>query len=331
MEGGELRGGLAALRVTAIPHEARTGSVAPRMSDAIEVEALTKRFGGVRAVDDLSFSVRTGVVTGFLGPNGAGKTTTLRIVLGLARPTSGTVLVQGRPYAELEHPGRVVGASLERAGFHPGRSGRDHLRALCAMADLPAARADEVLAQVDLAGKAGRRRVGGYSLGMRQRLHLAASLLGDPAILILDEPANGLDPQGIRWLRDFLRSLAAEGRAILVSSHVLAEVAQTAHEVVVISRGRSVAQAPLAELLAGRGGGMRIAGPDAARLAGLLREGGTQVDEAGEGAFAVHGLEGEAIGRAIAEHQTVISELSPIGSSLEDVFFELTGEESAPG
>src|SRR4051812_24974143 len=218
------------------------------MSDAIEVEALTKRFGSVRAVDDLSFSVRAGVVTGFLGPNGAGKTTTLRLVLGLARPTSGRALVQGRPYARLEQPARVVGASLERAGFHPGRSGRGHLRALCAMARLPASRADEVLAVVDLAGKPGRRRVGGYSLGMRQRLHLAASLLGDPAILILDEPANGLDPQGIRWLRDTLRGLAAEGRTVLVSSHVLAEVAQTADDVVVIARGRLVDQGPVARL-----------------------------------------------------------------------------------
>ena len=296
---------------------------------AVEIRGLSKRYGQTLAVDDLSFTVEPGRIVGFLGPNGAGKTTTLRALLGLIVPTAGSATVEGRPFAELEDPARTVGAVLDGGMLHPGRSGRNHLRMLARSAGIPASRADELLETVGL-GKAARRRAGGYSLGMRQRLGLAAALLGDPRVLILDEPANGLDPQGIRWLRDFLRSLAAEGRAILVSSHVLAEVAQTAHEVVVISRGRSVAQAPLAELLAGRGGGMRIAGPDAARLAGLLREGGTQVDEAGEGAFAVHGLEGEAIGRAIAEHQTVISELSPIGSSLEDVFFELTGEESAP-
>jgi ABC-2 type transport system ATP-binding protein len=328
MEGGELRGGLAALRVTAIPHEARTGSVAPRMSDAIEVEALTKRFGGVRAVDDLSFSVRTGVVTGFLGPNGAGKTTTLRIVLGLARPTSGTVLVQGRPYAELEHPGRVVGASLERAGFHPGRSGRDHLRALCAMADLPAARADEVLAQVDLAGKAGRRRVGGYSLGMRQRLHLAASLLGDPAILILDEPANGLDPQGIRWLRETLRGLAAEGRTVLVSSHVLSEVAQTADDVVVIARGKLVDQGPVEKLSGGPAQAVVVRAAED-RLAGLAAalEAAGAVVEPREGWLRVREADAPRVGEVALAQGVPLHALYEERRSLEDVFLELTATE----
>jgi ABC-2 type transport system ATP-binding protein len=200
---------------------------------------------------------------------------------------------------------------------------------LARSARIPRTRVDELLTLVGL-GDAADRRAGGYSLGMRQRLGLAAALLGDPRVLVLDEPANGLDPQGIRWLRDFLRSLAAEGRAVLVSSHVLAEVAQTAHEVVVISRGRSVAQAPLEELLATRAGGMRVAGPDVGRLAELLQAGGAAVDAAGDGTVVVHDLGGEEIGRAIAEHGIVISELSPVGSSLEEIFFELTGEESAP-
>jgi ABC-2 type transport system ATP-binding protein len=296
----------------------------------VEIMGLSKRYGSTLAVDDLSFTVEPGRIVGFLGPNGAGKTTTLRALLGLISPTAGSATVEGVPFAQLPDPARTVGAVLDGGMLHPSRSGRNHLRMLARSARIPDSRVDELLETVGL-GAAANRRAGGYSLGMRQRLGLAAALLGDPRVLVLDEPANGLDPQGIRWLRDFLRSLAAEGRAVLVSSHVLAEVAQTAHEVVVISHGRSVAQAPLAELLAGRGGGMRIAGPDAARLAELLRAGGAQVDDAGEGAFAAHGLEGEAIGRVIAEHGVVISELSPIGSSLEDVFFELTGQESAPG
>jgi ABC-2 type transport system ATP-binding protein len=217
---------------------------------AIETAGLTKRYGPVTAVEDLTFAVRDGAVTGFLGPNGAGKTTTLRMILALARPTAGHATVLGRPYAQLEDPVRTVGANLEIAGAHPGRKGRDHLRALAAMASLPLSRVDEVLKLVELDG-AGNRRAGKYSLGMRQRLGLAATLLGDPAVLILDEPANGLDPQGIRWLRDFLRSMAAEGRTVLVSSHVLAEVAQTVDDVVVIHRGKLVDQGPVARLTAG--------------------------------------------------------------------------------
>jgi ABC-2 type transport system ATP-binding protein len=217
---------------------------------AIETAGLTKRYGDVTAVDDLTFSVRDGAVTGFLGPNGAGKTTTLRMILALARPTAGHATVKGRPYRELEHPARTVGANLEIAGAHPGRKGRDHLRALAGMASLPRSRVDEVLRLVELEGAAGRR-AGKYSLGMRQRLGLAATLLGDPEVLILDEPANGLDPQGIRWLRDFLRGMASEGRTVLVSSHVLAEVAQTVDDVVVIHRGRLVDQGPVSRLTAG--------------------------------------------------------------------------------
>jgi ABC-2 type transport system ATP-binding protein len=217
--------------------------VAPVLS-AIE---LTKRFGEVSAVIDLSFDLDAGSVTGFLGPNGAGKTTTLRMLLGLARPTHGSALVFGRPYAELERPATRVGAVLDAADLHPGRTGRDHLRVLARAAGIPASRADEVLALVDLRG-AGDRRVSGYSLGMRQRLSLAAALIGDPELLILDEPVNGLDPAGVRWVRDFLRGYAAEGRTVLVSSHHLAEVAQTVQQVVVIDRGRLVMTSPLSKL-----------------------------------------------------------------------------------
>src|SRR5829696_9930817 len=296
---------------------------------AIEVAGLTKQYGPVRAVDDLSFEVRSGAVTGFLGPNGAGKTTTLRMVLGLARPTAGHATVMGRPYTDLDEPARTVGANLEIAGAHPGRSGRDHLRSLAAMAGLSRGRVEEVLELVELREPAGRR-AGKYSMGMRQRLGLAATLLGDPGVLELDEPANGLDPQGIRWLRDFLRSMAAEGRTVLVSSHVLAEVSQTADDVVVIAHGRSVAQAPLAELTARAGGGMRVAGPDAGRLGELLRADGADVSSDGDRAILVRGRSGDDIGRMIAGGGIHISELAPMGSSLEEIFFELTGAEGGP-
>ena len=202
----------------------------------IEVDHLTKRFRNTLAVDDLSFNVREGSITGFLGPNGAGKTTTLRVVLGLVRPTSGSARILGHPYRALETPTSEVGAVLEASSFHPGRSGRNHLRVVGAASGLPRSRVDEVLEIVGLSGDAGRR-VGGYSLGMRQRLSLAAALLGDPRVFVLDEPANGLDPQGIRWLRELLQSLAREGRTILISSHVLAEVEQIVDEVVIIHRG----------------------------------------------------------------------------------------------
>ncbi len=297
------------------------------MAHAIEVTGLTKRFGETTAVDDLSFSVAGGRVVAFLGPNGAGKTTTLRALLGLINPTSGAATIEGSAYAQLADPVRTVGAMLDGGMLHPGRKGRDHLRTLARAAGLPDARVDELLELVGL-GDAGRKRTKGYSLGMRQRLGLAATLLGDPRVLVLDEPANGLDPQGIRWLRDFLRGLAAEGRAVLVSSHVLAEVAQTADEVVVIHTGRSVAQAPLDELLAqsAAAGGMRVAGPDVGRLAELLRADGADVraDGADDGSILVADRDGEQIGRAIAEHSVVISELRPLGQSLEEVFFELT-------
>src|SRR5215218_2474943 len=213
----------------------------------VQAQGLTKRYGGRAAVDDLSFTVRPGRVTGFLGPNGAGKTTTLRMLLGLVRPTAGAATIGGRRYVELPQPLRSVGAVLEASNFHPGRSGRDHLRILAPSAAASAGRVEEVLHLVGL-DQSAHRRAGGYSLGMRQRLGLAAALLGDPRVLVLDEPANGLDPEGIRWLRGYLRTLAAQGRTVVVSSHVLSEVQQTVDDVVIIANGRLVHSSSLAEL-----------------------------------------------------------------------------------
>lgn len=291
------------------------------MGHAIEVAGLSKRFGATTAVQDLSFTVDTGRIVGFLGPNGAGKTTTLRMALGLVRPTAGAATINGVPYVSLDDPVRTVGAVLDGGALHPGRSGRNHLRSYARAAGIGDARVDEMLAMVGLTDAASRR-AGGYSLGMRQRLGLATALLGDPKILILDEPANGLDPQGIRWLRDFLRHLANQGCAILVSSHGLAEISQMVDDVVVIDRGRSIAQAPLEQLMASAGGGMRVRGPDVARLAELLRAEGATVS--GDGDLVVGDRTGEQIGRLVAEHQLVISELTPVGASLEEVFLQLT-------
>jgi ABC-2 type transport system ATP-binding protein len=291
--------------------------------DAVVVaERLSKRFGSLRAVDDLSFRLGAGTITGFLGPNGAGKTTTLRMLLGLARPTEGRALVLGRRYAELAQPARRVGAVLEAADFHPGRKGRDHLRSLAYAAGLPARRADEVLELVDLSAAAGRR-VKTYSLGMRQRLGLAAALLGDPELLILDEPANGLDPEGVRWLRDFLRAFAARGNTVFVSSHVLAEVAQTVDHVLIINRGRLVVESSLGELTARIAGGVRVRSPQAEQLAASLDGPGVEVDRDGA-ALVVRGLASERIGEAAAAAGIVLHELTPAAGSLEDVFLELT-------
>jgi ABC-2 type transport system ATP-binding protein len=298
------------------------------MAHAIEVSGLTKRFGPVLAVDNLSFTADEGRVVGFLGPNGAGKTTTLRMLLGLVNPTEGRATVLGTNYGELDDPVHTVGAVLDGGMLHPGRSGRNHLRALARAAKVSNQRVDELLQLVALSDAADRR-AGGYSLGMRQRLGLAAALLGDPKVLVLDEPANGLDPQGIRWLRDFLRALASEGRAVLVSSHVLAEVGQTADDVVVINHGKSVAQAPLEEIMARSGGGMKVAGPDVRKLGDLLYQQGADVS--GDNAeILVKDRTGEQIGRIVAEHQLVISELAPIGSSLEEVYLKLTGSTGGP-
>ena len=295
----------------------------------IEVHGLTKRYGSTVAVQDLSFTVTGGRVTGFLGPNGAGKSTTMRVVLGLVRPSAGTTTVLGLPYRELDRPEKRVGALLETFDAHPGRSGRNHLRVLALAGGIPRSRVDEVLALVEL-GQAGRRRVKGYSLGMRQRLGLAAALLGDPEVLVLDEPANGLDPQGIRWLRDFLRSLAAEGRTILVSSHVLAEVAQTVDDVVIIHRGRLVRQATIAEVEAMAARATLVRSPDAPRLVSLLTGEGVEATAVGEDRVTAHAPT-ERVGEIAAAHGVVLHELTAERASLEEVFLELTGEPGERG
>ena len=291
----------------------------------VEVRGLTKTFGSVRAVDDLSFTVEPGQVTGFLGPNGAGKTTTLRMALGLVTPDTGTTTFNGTPYAALPEPTRLVGAVLETA-FHPARSGRNHLRVYCRAAGLPVSRADEVLDQVGL-GPAGGRKAGGYSLGMRQRLGLATALLGDPAVLVLDEPANGLDPEGIQWLRGFLRYLAHEqGRTVLVSSHLLAEVEQTADRVVIVGAGRLVREGSLTELRAGSAGSVLVRSPQAAALRELLGSTGTTVTTSDglPDALTVTGLTTDEIGRRAFAGGIELHELRGHTSGLEEVYFRLT-------
>jgi ABC-2 type transport system ATP-binding protein len=287
-------------------------------------ESLTKRYGSLTAVDGLSFALDAGTVTGFLGPNGAGKTTTLRMLLGLARPTRGRALVFDRPYSELERPALRVGAVLEATDFHPGRSGRNHLRTLAHATGVPDARVDEVLKLVELDG-AKNRRVKGYSLGMRQRLGLAAALLGDPELLILDEPANGLDPEGVRWLRDFLRSFAAGGRTVLVSSHVLAEVAQTVDRVLIINRGRLVVESTLGELTARVGGAVRVRSPQAHALREALAREGLDATET-EGVLFVRDTTSKRVGEVAAASGVVLHELVNDESSLEEVFLELTAD-----
>jgi ABC-2 type transport system ATP-binding protein len=293
----------------------------------IEVEHLTKRFRKTTAVDDLSFKVREGAITGFLGPNGAGKTTTLRVVLGLVRPTSGRATVKNQPYRELEDPLRQVGSVLEASSFHPGRSGRDHLRVVATSAGIERSRVEEVLALVQLT-EDGSRRVGGYSLGMRQRLSLAAALLGNPGVLVLDEPANGLDPQGIHWLRDLLRALAAEGRTILISSHVLPEIEQIADEVVIVHRGKLVEQASTAELAARITGGVRVRSPQIDRLRALLAEAGAEVTSAEGDLLVVADGSAERIGEIAAANGIVLHELAVQKATLEEAFLELTGHET---
>ena len=294
----------------------------------IEVENLTKRFRKTVAVDDLSFKIREGAITGFLGPNGAGKTTTLRVILGLVHPTAGKATVMGRLYRQLESPTQQVGAVLEASDFHPGRSGRNHLRVLAAATGIPRSRVEEVLEVVDLQGAAGRR-AGGYSLGMRQRLSLAGALLGDPRILVLDEPANGLDPQGIRWLREFLRSLAAEGRTIFISSHVLAELEQIVDEVVIIHRGKFVVQASTAELVARAAGGIRARSPQADQLRAALEQAGVKVASSEGDLLTLADATTAQVGEIAAAKGIVLHELVAESSSLEEAFLDLTSQDEA--
>jgi ABC-2 type transport system ATP-binding protein len=289
----------------------------------IEVRGLTKRFGSVLAVDDLSFEVEGGTVTGFLGPNGAGKTTTLRMLLGLVTPTEGTATINGHPYHELVDRSRHVGAVLEASGAHPGRTARGHLRVRALAGGVEPRRVDAVLEQVELT-HAADRRAGGFSLGMRQRLSLAAALLGEPEVLILDEPANGLDPEGVRWLRGLLRGLASRGRTVLVSSHALAEVAETADAVVILDRGHLVTRSSLADLLAHAPHVIRIRTPRADELRrAVLTEGGEARLTAPD-RLEITGLSAERVAElAAAAAIPVVESLTGTGD-LEDVFFQLT-------
>ncbi|WNB86397.1 ABC transporter ATP-binding protein [Cellulomonas sp. ATA003] len=293
----------------------------------IEISHLSKTFGAVRAVDDLSFTVQPGRVTGFLGPNGAGKTTTLRMLLGLVRPTSGTATIGGRTYADLDRPMHRVGAALEAASFHPGRSALDHLRVYAPQAGVPDSRCHEVLALVGLDGVA-KRRVSGFSLGMRQRLALATTLLGDPGVLLLDEPANGLDPEGIAWLRAFLRHLAGEGRTVLVSSHVLSEVEQTVDDVVIIARGRLVHASSLPELAALAEPTVRVTSPDTAGLHALVAaaDWGPNVEpvpDARPGTLVLRQVRAAEVGARAFSAGLELHELATREVGLEGIFLRL--------
>ena len=288
----------------------------------IDVVGLTKRFGAVTALDDLTFSVEPGMVTGFLGPNGSGKTTTLRCLLGLVEPTAGTATVGGRRYRDVSDPVRTVGAALEASSFHPGRSARAHLEVLAIAAGVPTSRVEELLRLVGLTEFAGRR-VGGYSLGMRQRLALAQALLGDPPVLVLDEPANGLDPAGIAWLRTFLRGLATEGRTVLVSSHVLSEVQQSVDRIVVIARGRLVREGTLADLEGPAAVLVRTPHPDELRVA----LGSTYDVSAIEGGLRVRAGTTDEVGRIAFQHGIEVHELRAEASDLEKAFLALTADQ----
>ncbi|SEP04399.1 ABC transporter ATP-binding protein [Trujillonella endophytica] len=286
---------------------------------------LTKTYGPRTAVDGISFTVEPGRVTGFLGPNGAGKSTTMRMVLGLDRPTSGSVTVNGSRYADSPAPLREVGALLEARALHPGRTARNHLRWLAASNALPATRIDAVLGLVGLEGVADQR-VGRFSLGMSQRLGIAVALLGDPAVVVLDEPVNGLDPEGIRWVRTLARQLAAEGRTVFVSSHLMAEMALTADHLVVIGRGRVLADCPTADFIARHAAAhVRVRSPQSGELAAVLRRSGAHVTADGEG-LRVEGLDTSGIGDLAGAHGLVLHELTLVRSSLEDAFMTLTAD-----
>jgi ABC-2 type transport system ATP-binding protein len=290
---------------------------------AIEIQHLTKRFGDVAAVSDLSFSVRKGAVTGFLGPNGSGKTTTIRMLLGLVMPTEGSATFAGRAYQDLPDPWRHVGAVLEATGFHPGRRARQHLRILATAAGLPDARVDEVLEEVGLAD-AGDRRVKGFSLGMRQRLGLASALLGQPEVLILDEPTNGLDPEGVHWLRQYLRGYADRGGSVLVSSHLLSEVAQTVDDVVIIANGRLITQSSLADLARREPAGVRVRTPHPGALRAALAAQGIAAELVGDDCLMAFDTSNEAVGLAAAGAGAVIFEMTSEHFDLEQMFLELT-------
>jgi ABC-2 type transport system ATP-binding protein len=290
----------------------------------IEAAGLSKRYGATVAVDDLSFTVPPGQVTGFLGPNGAGKSTTMRLILGLDAPDSGSVTVNGRPYASCRRPLLVAGALLEARSFHGGRSARNHLMCLALSNGISRARVGEVLEQTGL-GSAARRRAGGFSLGMAQRLGIAAALLGDPPVLMLDEPVNGLDPEGVRWIRTLLKSLAAQGRTVFLSSHLMSEMAMTADRLIIIGRGRLIAQTTVEDFLnRGPGGSVRVRSPQAGALAALLTAGGAAVARRDGDTMTVTGITAEAIGELARVNGVALAGLSAQQATLEDRYMELT-------
>ncbi|MFR9730503.1 ABC transporter ATP-binding protein [Saccharopolyspora sp. MS10] len=295
----------------------------------IEAIGLTKRYGSTLAVNDLSFTAKPGTVTGFLGPNGAGKSTTMRMILGLDRPTSGSVRVDGQQYHELTDPLRTVGALIDAKWVHPNRSAHAHLRWLARSNRIPVRRVDEVLEMVGLS-EVAKRRAGGFSLGMSQRLGIAAALLGDPKILLFDEPVNGLDPEGIHWIRRFMRRLADEGRTVFVSSHLLSEMSLTAEQLVVVGKGELIAQCSTEEFVAGAGtGSLKVRSPQAGRLRELLTAGGHTVapaDPAAPDTLVLAGADSAQIGEFAAGHQIVLHELAPQQGSLEEAFMQLTSQ-----
>jgi ABC-2 type transport system ATP-binding protein len=293
----------------------------------IEAEGLTKRYGETVAVDDLTFQVRPGIVTGFLGPNGAGKSTTMRMILGLDAPTAGTVRIDGRPYRDLPAPLHEIGAMLEARAIHTGRSAFHHLLAMAQTHGIPRSRVGEVLDLVGLQDVA-YKRFGGFSLGMGQRLGIAAALLGDPQVLILDEPANGLDPEGILWIRTLLKDLAADGRTVFLSSHLMSEIAQTADHLIVIGRGRLIADTTVDAVVAkaSLGAAVHVRSPQAAELAAAFKRPGVTTQLTGPDTLVVHGLSSEAIGRTAAQRSVILYELTPQQATLEEAFMALTGD-----
>jgi ABC-2 type transport system ATP-binding protein len=293
----------------------------------IQAEGLTKRYGAKTAVNDISFTVKPGMVTGFLGPNGAGKSTTMRMIVGLDRPTSGSVSVNGKPYAEHSAPLREVGALLDAKAIHTGRSAYNHLLAMGATHGIGKARVNEVIGLTGLESVAGKR-VGGFSLGMGQRLGIAAALLGDPATLILDEPVNGLDPEGVMWVRNLSRHLAAEGRTIFLSSHLMSEMALTADHLIVLGRGRIIADAPVADIIsASTRTSVRLRSPQAEQLAELLRGPDITITSVEQGLLSITGLEAPTIGDAAARAGIALHELTPVAASLEEAYMDLTQDD----
>jgi ABC-2 type transport system ATP-binding protein len=291
----------------------------------LKIDHLTKRYKDTLAVDDLDFEVKPGVVTGFLGPNGSGKSTTMRVILGLDHPTKGRATINGKNYADLKSPLREVGALLDAKAVHPGRSARNHLRALAVSNKIKLSRVDEVLEFVGISSVANKK-VGGFSLGMSQRLGIAGALLGDPGVLLFDEPVNGLDPEGIRWIREFFRSLAKEGRTVFVSSHLMSEMAVSADQIIVIGRGRFITQGSVDELTATAKGTVFVRSSEPSKLASVIQENGGVVVQNAESGLTIGALSSDQIGALAFEAGVTVLELTPQRASLEDVFMNLTAD-----